>query len=121
MRRSVLGAITRKVPRLSVRYRARLAVVVSLDSKFARRHVVDRALELERAGAPRDSRVAVSGARLDPELWAADVGPWGGYVAALLTKAIGEAVPELPAVSLTVHFLSRLRVGAFRSSRATGS
>lgn len=51
------------------------------------------------------------GARLDREFWVADVGPWGGYVAALLTKAIGAAVPHLPVVSLTVHFLRRLRAG----------
>jgi acyl-coenzyme A thioesterase PaaI-like protein len=44
-------------------------------------------------------------------MWVADAGPWGGYVAALLTRAISDAVPELPLLSLTVHLLRRLREG----------
>jgi hypothetical protein len=44
-------------------------------------------------------------------MWVADSGPWGGYLAALLTNAITQAVPELPIISLTVHLLRRLRDG----------
>jgi acyl-CoA thioesterase len=73
-------------------------------------HVFDRALAMERS--PEGSATFAFEAHLDRAWWVADSGPWGGYVAALLTKAIGEAVPELPVVSLTVHFLRRFREGA---------
>lgn len=72
-------------------------------------HVFDRALELD--GEPGAATYRVT---LDKELWVADVGPWGGYVAALFTKAIGKAVPELSLVSLTVHFLRRFNPGPAR-------
>jgi acyl-CoA thioesterase len=85
--------------------------VVPADVDGAPSHVIDRALELERTESRSASSTAVFGARLDSELWVADVGPWGGYVAALFVKAIEETVTELPVVSLTVHFLRRLRVG----------
>lgn len=66
--------------------------------------VFDRALELQRDGQTYR-------AELDPELWVSDVGPWGGYVAALFTKPIVDAVAELSLVSLTVHFLRRFDPG----------
>ena len=84
--------------------------MVAGESDGARLHVVDRALELERVRGSSPSNELFN-ARLDRELWVADSGPWGGYLAALFVKAIGEAVPELPVLSLTVHFLRRLRVG----------
>lgn len=74
-------------------------------------HVFDRAvtLEVSQDEGPRSGRFD---AELDRELWVADTGPWGGYLAALLTAAISQRVPELPLVSLTVHFLRRLEPGA---------
>lgn len=72
-------------------------------------HVFDRALALEAVDA--GERAARFRADLDRELWVADSGPWGGYVAALLTAAIGRAVPELDLMSLTVHFARRLQAG----------
>ena len=69
-------------------------------------HVFDRALQLERQ--PGTTTYDVD---LDKELWVSDVGPWGGYVAALFTKAISDAVPELSLVSLTVHFVRRFAPG----------
>lgn len=72
-------------------------------------HVFDQALSLEPvSGVGQSSRFV---ADLDRAFWVADSGPWGGYLSALLTKAIGEAIPELPIVSLTVHFTRRLRTG----------
>ena len=70
-------------------------------------HVFDRALELVRRPGP-SPRFDV---RLARELWVSSSGPWGGYVAALFAKAIGDVVPELPLVSLTVHFVRRFAVG----------
>ena len=74
-------------------------------------HVFDRALRL-------DDRCDVSAtsvrfaSHLDRELWVASSGPWGGYVAALLAKAIQDAFGrELALVSLTVHFVRRLVEG----------
>jgi acyl-CoA thioesterase len=101
----------RKLSGPSLLLPARLALVVSAHSMDASSHVIDRALELVRAAESPNSLTAVFGARLDRKLWVADVGPWGGYVAALLAKAVGVAVPEFPTLSLTVHFLHRLRVG----------
>ena len=72
-------------------------------------HVFDRALGLEQVSST-DAGAAFD-ARLDRAWWVADSGPWGGYVAALLAKAIGVAVPSLPVVSLTVHFVRRFREG----------
>jgi acyl-coenzyme A thioesterase PaaI-like protein len=80
-------------------------------------HVFDRALALDREPAPSpspSSRSVAFTAHLDRELWVANSGPWGGYVAALLTKAIGAAVGELPVVTLNVHFLRRLEEGEAR-------
>lgn len=68
-------------------------------------HVIDRAIALERL-----ERTAF-GACLDRSLWVADSGPWGGYISALLARAIIDTVPELPLLSLTVHLLRRLREG----------
>jgi acyl-CoA thioesterase len=73
-------------------------------------HTLDRALALERV----DHAGTLAGrftASLDRELWVGDAGPWGGYTSALLTKAVGDTVPELPVLSLTVHFLRRLAEG----------
>lgn len=72
-------------------------------------HVFDRALSLEFRSVLDRSSCFV--ANLDRELWVADSGPWGGYLAALLTKAVTEVIPELPIVSLTVHFVRRLSAG----------
>src|SRR5688572_26050851 len=74
-------------------------------------HPFDRALELEPVPAGATTSQSAYCAQLDASWWVSDVGPWGGYVAALLVKAIGETVPELPVVSLSTHFLRRLRVG----------
>ncbi len=75
-------------------------------------HIFDRAIELQPIETRRDvgatSRFA---ATLDRSMWVSDSGPWGGYIAALLAKAIAEAVPELPLISLSVHLLRRLREG----------
>ena len=73
-------------------------------------HVFDRALELAGRAGDEGDRVTFE-VRLDRALWVADSGPWGGYVAALFAKAIGEAVPALTLVSLTVHFVGRLAEG----------
>lgn len=77
-----------------------------------RLHVLDRAIALQPLEQGRDvgstSRFA---ANFDRSLWVADSGPWGGYVAALLTRAITDTVPELPLISLTIHLLHRLRAG----------
>ena len=70
-------------------------------------HIFDRALLLERDPGPTVAFRVV----LDKELWVASSGPWGGYIAALFTKAIGETVPELSIVSLTVHFIRRFDAG----------
>lgn len=67
-------------------------------------HVFDRALRLE----PGPDGFTVG---LDNELWVSKGGPWGGYVAALFAKAVGQAVPELALLSLTVHFVRRLAAG----------
>ena len=72
-------------------------------------HVFDRALRLT-----RDPATTTYDLHLDQELWVAAAGPWGGYVSALFTKAITDAVPELPLVSLTVHFLRRFDPGPAR-------
>jgi acyl-CoA thioesterase len=72
-------------------------------------HVLDRALSLERRSAVNGSARFV--ADLDRAFWVADSGPWGGYLAALLTKAIGEVIPDLSIVSLTTHFIRRLGAG----------
>jgi acyl-Coa thioesterase superfamily protein/acyl-CoA thioesterase superfamily protein len=75
-------------------------------------HVLDRAIALRSLGPGEDararSRFAVT---LDRSLWVADSGPWGGYLAALLTKAIDETAPEHSLISLTLHPLRRLREG----------
>jgi acyl-CoA thioesterase len=85
--------------------------VADAHSEGARPHVFDRAVELVRLEAPTGSRLVTFDARLDAEMWVGDVGPWGGYVAALLAKAVALTVPEFPLVSLTVHFVRRLGVG----------
>src|SRR4051794_22536341 len=91
---------------------SRQTSTVSPDATSTQRHVLDRALDLELTSSTAVAPTSVTfRARLDAELAVADSGPWGGYIAALFTKAIGEAVPELPVMSLTVHFLRRLRVG----------
>jgi hypothetical protein len=72
-------------------------------------HVFDRALALEPIGG--ESLRQRYAACLDRAFWVADAGPWGGYVSALLTKAIEQTVRELPLLSLTVHLLRRLAEG----------
>jgi acyl-coenzyme A thioesterase PaaI-like protein len=81
-----------------------------MSSDGGRLHVFDSATVLQpiEHDAGTTSRFQ---AHLDRSLWVADSGPWGGYLAALLTRAISDAVPELPLLSLTVHLLRRLREG----------
>ena len=69
----------------------------------------DRAIALERMSV--DDTRSTFAIDLDRALWVAASGPWGGYISALLTRAITDAVPELPLLSLTVHLLRRLRDG----------
>jgi acyl-coenzyme A thioesterase PaaI-like protein len=73
-------------------------------------HVLDRSIALQSLSVSNEGP-ARYGARLDRGLWVADSGPWGGYISALLTKAIAQTVPELPLLSLSVHLLRRLREG----------
>jgi acyl-CoA thioesterase FadM len=72
--------------------------------------VFDRAVALRSRPRETDPRRRLT-ATLDRGLWVGDAGPWGGYVAALLTKAFAEAVPDLPLLSVHIHFLRRLREG----------
>ena len=74
-------------------------------------HLFDRAIAVVRD--PEHDAPAFD-VRLDRELWVADAGPWGGYVTALFAKAIGEVVPALALVSLTVHFVGRFVDGPAR-------
>lgn len=74
--------------------------------------MIDRALALTPARARSSGTSSIAfDACLDRALWVGSSGPWGGYVSALLAKAIDEAVPELSVVSLTVHFVRRLDEG----------
>ena len=76
-------------------------------------HVFDRAtaLTVRGQGTKETDSSASYAVTLDRAMWVADAGPWGGYLAALLTKAIEATVPELPIRSLTTHLLRRLREG----------
>ena len=79
---------------------------------MSQHHVFDRAIALEPVAlGSGDAATTSYAASLDRDLWVGDAGPWGGYVSALLTKAIGQTVPELPILSLTVHLLRRLAEG----------
>jgi len=67
-------------------------------------HSFDRAIRLKSEGEHLR-------ATLDRRWWVGDVGPWGGYISALLAAAIARTVPELPLVSMTIHLLRRLEEG----------
>ena len=72
-------------------------------------HVFDRAIALDLV--EEDPTATRYEARLIRDMWVGDAGPWGGYSAALLANAITTSVPELPLLSLSVHFLRRLEEG----------
>jgi acyl-coenzyme A thioesterase PaaI-like protein len=78
-------------------------------SSDALTHVFDRAIAIDRTGDEAD-RVRFT-AHLTREMWVSDSGPWGGYIAALFTQAMGRAVDDLPLLSLTVNVLRRLDEG----------
>ena len=67
-------------------------------------HSFDRAIDLR-----PDAEGFV--ANLDRDWWVGDAGPWGGYTSALLARAIGESVSDLPLISMTVHLVRRLSEG----------
>jgi hypothetical protein len=83
------------------------------DDGGGRVHPFDRALHLRPSSASSvgDGDETVLTADLDAGWWVGSSGPWGGYVSALFAKAITDTIPELALLSLTVHFVRRLRAG----------